>query len=114
MSGQSNRIVFAHLRRHSPEGGISPFGGITIAMKEAEGSTELGIAVCHDADRFVKKQGRVRAEGRLHSTSYKNAKYRATVDASVNQVFDLLNGVTPDLELGEKLYNALRGAGAQL
>lgn len=111
----TNKVTFAHLRRVSIFGDASPFGGVTLAMQEDGNNVKLGIAVCHEHDRYVKAEGRIRAEGRLHSASEKNAKYRATLtNVTVQEVYSALDGdhVTPYLEA--ELPVILRGAGAQL
>lgn len=111
----TNKITFAHLRRVDMWGHHSPFGGVTLAMQEAGNDVKVGIAVCHEHDRYVKAEGRKRAEGRLHSVSEQNAKYRATLtNVTVQEVYSALDGdhVTPYLEA--ELPGILRGAGAQL
>lgn len=111
----TNKVTFAHLRRVSIFGDASPFGGVTLAMQEDGNNVKLGIAVCHEHDRYVKAEGRKRAEGRLHSVSEQNAKYRATLtNVTVQEVYSALDGnySTPYLE--EVLPVMLRKAGAQL
>ena len=111
----TNKVTFAHLRRVSIFGDASPFGGVTLAMQEDGHDINIGIAVCHEHDRYVKAEGRKRAEGRLHSKSEENAKFRARLtNVTVQEVYSALDGVhvTPYLE--EELPIILRGAGAQL
>jgi hypothetical protein len=116
----SGKVVFAHLRRHDPFGGLSPYGGITLAIKDDVTGAEVGIAVCHDDDRYVKRAGRARAEGRLHSVSADQAKYRLTLpgvsqDELMATVYGNLEAHTEKTEqIASSLYEALKKAGAQL
>jgi hypothetical protein len=116
----SGKVVFAHLRRHDPFGDLSPYGGITLAVEDFVGGTNVGIAVCHDDDRYVKKMGRARAEGRLHSVSAEQAKYRLTIpgvtqDELMATVYGSVNPHTEKAEqIASSLYGALKKAGAQL
>lgn len=111
----TNKVIFAHLRRASPFGDASPFGGVTLAMQEDGNDINIGIAVCHEHDRYVKAEGRKRAEGRLRSKSEENAKFRGRLtNVTVREVYQAFsdNYVTPYLE--EVLPEMLRKAGSQL
>jgi hypothetical protein len=39
------------------------YGGATLAYKEVDGDTYVGIAHCHEKDRYVKAYGRAKAIG---------------------------------------------------
>ena len=111
----TNKVTFAHLRRVSMFGDASPFGGVTLAMQEDGNDINIGIAVCHERDRYIKAEGRKRAEGRLHSKSEENAKFRARLtNVAIHEVYQAFDGnyTTPYLE--EVLPEMLRKAGAQL
>lgn len=111
----TNKIVFAHLRRISMFGDKSHFGGITLAMQEDGNDINVGIAVCHDDDRYVKAEGRNRAEGRLHSKALKNAKFRARLtNVAISEVYQAFEGKYSTPYLEEALPEMLRKAGAQL
>lgn len=49
------------------EGTIAPRGGITIAIDDKGDHWLAAQAMCHPRDNYVKKLGRVKAEGRLKS-----------------------------------------------
>jgi len=111
----TNKITFAHLRRVDEWGGASPYGGVTIAMLEDGPDLRIGIAVCHEHDRYVKSIGRVRAEGRCHSMSADNAKFRALLTGvTVQDVFRSIDGTDAPTYLDELIPTILRGAGAQM
>jgi hypothetical protein len=85
----ADKIVFAHFRRMNDGGEVHPFGGVTIAIAQDGDHVDVGIAVCHEGDRYVKAEGRVRAEGRLRSVSAKNSKYRARFENTpVSAIFE--------------------------
>lgn len=114
---QANKVVFAHLRRHHFWGDVNPFGGATLAIKDDADGAHIGIAVCCKTDRYVKKAGRVRAEGRLHSVSTDPAvaKFRITIpgttqDEVMGLLYDGSGAPNPILDI---IDTALRKAGAK-
>jgi hypothetical protein len=110
----TDKIVFAHIRV-ATWAGMHPYGGVTLAMHEEDGAVKLGIAVCHEHDRYVKAEGRNRARGRLHSRTQENAKFRAELPStSVAEVFRVINGDERNDVLEQELTNILRKAGAPL
>lgn len=75
------RVKFLHVRRPNvlqtamgslEVSGISPNGGKTIAYVVDEDHNVHGYAYarCHERDNYNKRQGRVKAEGRLRSPRY--------------------------------------------
>ena len=116
MSTNSNRITYAHLRRGDAWGSISPHGGVTMAIQaDDNGNTNIGVAVCCDADRYVKALGREKAVGRLHSTSDKLAKFRHTfVGIAPSALYGILGGEVIAPEIDNELDMVLKGAGAKI
>ena len=110
----SDKITFAHIRMVNIAG-LSPFGGVTLAMQEEGSAVKLGVAVCHEHDRYVKAEGRNRAQGRLHSVAPAFAKFRATVpNTTVAELFRVIAGEEQNDGLEQELTNIIRGAGAPL
>lgn len=72
-----SKVSFIHRRRIS-NGIIQNNGGQTIAFRELNnGKIEYASALCNPKDNFSRAMGRVKAEGRLNST-----RYRDTVNLS--------------------------------
>lgn len=108
----NNKITYAHLRCLDVQGNLSPFGGVTLAMQECEGGiTELGVAVCHANDHYVKKEGRNRAAGRLVSKAPALARFRAETKLSVKEIFGVFDGTIRDDKAIMELYNICHAAG---
>lgn len=114
----TNKVTFAHLRRIDMWGHASPFGGVTLALQEDGNDVKVGIAVCHDHDRYIKAEGRNRAAGRLHSKSAENEKFRGRLTGvTVQDVYksvdnDYLPSTTMDV-LDNTIMAMIHKAGAQ-
>ena len=65
------KIKFIHLRRII-NNEVAPHGGMTIAYLIDDNFNVIGFAPakCHKHDNYSRKQGRVKAEGRLKSNRY--------------------------------------------
>jgi hypothetical protein len=108
MSNQQPNVTFMHLRRTKQPrtpvetvfgAGVDSFGGITVAMKaEADGSVTYAYTRCHSGkrsganktpgDRYVKKEGRARAQERLLAPAD---------DVEANKWRHNIKNVTPDI-----------------
>lgn len=107
---------FVHLRRFdSRTGDVSPLGGVTLAVEDdSKGGVRVGIAVCHEKDHFVKKEGRARAAGRMRSTSADHEKFRVQFpDVTADELLSMMYGNRPKrAEMIPAMQQALDRAGA--
>lgn len=108
--------LFIHLRRYNHTTmEMSPLGGVTLAaVDDGQGGVRVGLAVCHERDHFVKKEGRNRALGRMLSTSPQHEKFRAQFsDLTVDEFGELMHGNPPKrAELIPQMQAVLDRAGA--
>jgi hypothetical protein len=68
----SSDVRFMHIRKFTPQGGISNLGGATVAYTEVHSGVCYAVAKCSALDNFSKVFGRMKSAGRLHSDSYRN------------------------------------------
>lgn len=59
--------TFMHYRKYNRQGQIESRGGLTVAVSLENRTVTYAIAQCSTKDNFCRKQGRVKAEGRLKS-----------------------------------------------
>ena len=62
--------MFHHKRIRDAAGNKLNRGGMTVAFNDYGGVIEYAVAQCHEKDNFCRKQGRVKAAGRLNSNQH--------------------------------------------
>lgn len=85
----TKELFFGH-QRIIENGQVSGKGGFTVAFRQIENGIEYAVARCHPNDNFVKKNGRVKAAGRLNSPRYVQKLILDTADLTPAQVSDIV------------------------
>lgn len=65
-----SKVSFIHIRATDSNGKVLNYGGSTIAFRETSDGVEFAQSWCSPRDNFSRAVGRVKAEGRLNSSSY--------------------------------------------
>lgn len=94
---------FLHYRLFG-DNGIAARGGITVAYCEiAPGKLRVAQARCHTLDNFVKRQGRIKASGRLQSE-----KLSRTFEGTDRELMDQIDADLNNLNLSVQPATGLR------
>lgn len=84
-----SKVNYIH-QRFVIDGVVSNRGGITIAFRELDtGEIEYALARCSPNDNFSKAMGRVKAEGRLKSDSYRQTSNLSWLEFVKTNAFNL-------------------------
>ena len=98
-------IKFLHYRLFGDDG-IVARGGITVAYcEDAPGQLRVAKARCHTLDNFVKKQGRIKASGRLQSEKLSHT-FNGTDRELMDQIDKDLAAVNLQVQPATGLYYA--------
>jgi hypothetical protein len=62
-------MEFIHIRFHEPNRSVKAKGGYTFCFSDS-GDGKCGASKCHERDNYNKREGRVKAQGRMISEKF--------------------------------------------